>query len=215
MSSKPWWTVITSKELFQLRSRLLRFLEREFSGVVASDREDLVQDALVVLIRNKERVLPDDDGLYRYARRVAKNAALDLVKSAAHRMTTALKSSASGRAAPSSQRPVPLVPTDRGSNPKGPLGASRPGVRTFSEVADRFRLPSVEPSARAQLEKNEEILQIRKIFCELEDLNRLVLWSYVVDGQSINAIARQLGIGWHRVAYMIEHSLNRFRQHLS
>ena len=72
-----------------------------------------------------------------------------------------------------------------------------------------------QENSKINQEKNEEILQIRKIFCELEDLNRLVLWSYVVDGQSINAIARQLGIGWHRVAYMIEHSLNRFRQHLS
>ena len=191
MSSKPWWTVISSREFFQLRARLLRYLDKSFSGILAPDREDLVQDALLILIRNKERVLPDDDGLFQYARRVTKNAALDLVKSAAYHMSTA-------RSAAGSQVPV---------------GAS--ASEELTEVAHLGSPSFISPSAPVQFQKNEEILQIRKIFCELDDLNRLVLWSYVVNGQSINAIAEQLDIGWHRVAYMIEQSLNRFRRHLS
>lgn len=213
MSSQPWWTVISSRELFQLRTRLLRSLEKEFTGIVASDREDLVQEALLILIRNKEQVLPDDDGLFRYARRVAKNAALDLVKSASRRMATALKKVGAQRGA-GQVHPVRIPESSR--SPKGsPAPASASASDLLANAAEFLRSSSTVPSARAQSEKNEEIFQIRKIFCELEDLNRLVLWSYVVDGQSINAIAKQLNIGWHRVAYMIEHSLNRFRQHLS
>jgi RNA polymerase sigma factor (sigma-70 family) len=191
MSNKPWWTVISSRELFQLRARLLSYLDESYSGILAADREELVQEALLILIRNKDRVLPDDDGLFQYARRVAKNAALDLVKSAAYRMATA-------RSTGGSQAPV------------GPSASQKPAK------VGQFRGPStISPSASAQTEKNEEIRRIREIFCELDDLNRLILWSYVVDGQSINAIAKQLDINWHRVAYMIEQSLNRFRQHLS
>ncbi|GJM25540.1 MAG: hypothetical protein DHS20C16_19550 [Phycisphaerae bacterium] len=170
---------------------MLRFLEGTFSSVATADHEDLVQEALLILIRNKEQVLPDDDGLYRYIRRVAKNAALDLTKSAAYQKQATKH-------------------TVRSRVPVGP-----PAPKRRSDEPQLVDPTPASPSAQAQSQKNEEILQIRKIFCELDDLNRLVLWSYVVDGQSVNAIAKQLGIGWHRVAYIIEHSLNRLRRHLS
>ncbi len=178
MSSKPWWSVITSRELFALRKRLVRYLSESFGREIHRESEDLVQHAFLVLLRNKERVLPDDDGLFRYVRRVAKNAALDRIKSAAVRLH---------------------VPTAHG------VPADTAAEKT----------PTVQPSVLTQLEKNEEIRQIRKIFCELDDLDRLVLWSYVVDGVSINAIARQLGISWQQVSHLIEQSLARFRRRLS
>ncbi len=191
MSNNPWWTVISSKEIFQLRTRLSRYLEASFSSTVSSDRDDLVQHALLMLIRSKERVLPDDDGLFRFARQVAKNAALDLVKSKAHQLSAA----------------------------RGKIGSKiSVGASAESELTDiaRYLNPTnATTSSPAQSVKNEEILRVRKIFCELDDLNRLVLWSYVVDGNSINAIARQLDIDWHRVSDLIVESLDRLRQQIS
>ncbi len=191
MSSKRWWTVISSREICQLRKRLLSYLGRSFTSIVSADREDLVQQALLILIRNKERVLPDDDGLFRYLRRVAKNAALDLTKSSAHRIATARTR----------------------SDTRVSVGA--PALKGFSDVAQLLDFDANSLSAPAQTEKKEEIQEIRRIFCELDDLTRLILWSYVVDGQSINAIAEQLGKNWHQVDYMIEQSLERFRRQFS
>jgi DNA-directed RNA polymerase specialized sigma24 family protein len=53
---------------------------------------------------------------------------------------------------------------------------------------------------------------IRRIFDELEELDRLIVWSHVVDGESVQAIARRLGIGWHRVNATIQRVLVELRQ---
>ena len=52
---------------------------------------------------------------------------------------------------------------------------------------------------------------IWQVFCALDDLDRLVIWSYVVDGKSIREIARELDLNWHRVAGIIERTLRRVR----
>jgi transposase len=46
----------------------------------------------------------------------------------------------------------------------------------------------------------------------LEELDRLIVWSHVVDGESVQAIARRLGIGWHRVNATIQRVLVELRQ---
>ena len=61
-------------------------------------------------------------------------------------------------------------------------------------------------------EENEKIWQI---FCALDDLDRLVMWSHVVEGRSIRAVARDLGLNWHRVAAIIEETLRSVRIQLT
>jgi RNA polymerase sigma factor (sigma-70 family) len=58
----------------------------------------------------------------------------------------------------------------------------------------------------------EKKTTIRRIFDELEELDRLIVWSHVVDGESVQAIARRLGIGWHRVNATIQRVLVELRQ---
>ncbi|NOX58018.1 MAG: sigma-70 family RNA polymerase sigma factor [Planctomycetes bacterium] len=171
MSSKPWWTVISASELYALRARLDRVVIDSFGPSLDAEREDLVQHALLVLIRNKERVLPDDDGLFRYARRVLHRAVLDCMRS--HRRVT-----------------------------------------DYDRLASA-EIPPKQPEPPNLMDRDEKIQKIRDIFCELCDLDRLVLWSFVVDGQSINTIANQLDVNWHQVAQIIEQGLQTFRQHLS
>lgn len=80
-----------------------------------------------------------------------------------------------------------------------------------SDVAARV-LPAEMDDESARREKNEAI---REIFCELGELDRLILWSHVVDGRSINAIARELGVNWHRVAQAVERAVRRIRRRLA
>ena len=61
-------------------------------------------------------------------------------------------------------------------------------------------------------EESEKILQV---FCALNELDRLVVWSYAVDGKSIRAIARDLDLNWHRVARIIEEALRKVRGKLA
>ena len=56
--------------------------------------------------------------------------------------------------------------------------------------------------------------KIWHVFCALEDLDRLIIWSHVVDGKSIRAIARDLDLNWHRVAGIIEGTLRKVREQL-
>ena len=63
-----------------------------------------------------------------------------------------------------------------------------------------------------QLAKESE--KIWQVFCALDDLDRLIIWSHVVDGKSIRAIARDLDLNWHRVAGIVEGTLRRVRGQL-
>ena len=60
-------------------------------------------------------------------------------------------------------------------------------------------------------EKREENELFWQIFCALGDLDRLVLWSHVVEGKSIREIARELDLDWHHVAASIRDVLRRIR----
>ena len=68
-----------------------------------------------------------------------------------------------------------------------------------------------DPSPTEVAEENERIWGI---FCALSDLDRLVVWSYVVDEQSIRGIAQDTGLHWHRVAEIIRNALSEFRDRL-
>ena len=76
--------------------------------------------------------------------------------------------------------------------------------------AARLSVPGISPEVSA--EENEKIWEI---FCALDDLDRLVLWSHVVDGQSVRAIARELDLNWHCVAGIIDGTLRRVRRQLT
>ena len=56
--------------------------------------------------------------------------------------------------------------------------------------------------------------RIREIVCELDELDRLVLWSYVVDGRSKLAIAQDLGLNWHRIDKLLDRAFARIRQRM-
>jgi RNA polymerase sigma factor (sigma-70 family) len=60
----------------------------------------------------------------------------------------------------------------------------------------------------------EEAEKIWGLFCALDDLERFILWSHVVEGRSIRSIAQDLGLNWHRVAGIVEAALRVFRQAL-
>ena len=60
----------------------------------------------------------------------------------------------------------------------------------------------------------EENGRIWKIFRALDDLDRLILWSYVVDGRSIRKIAQEFDLNWHRVAEIIHITLHGIRNEL-
>ena len=77
-------------------------------------------------------------------------------------------------------------------------------------LQQRLPIPGMPPEALA--EENEKIWQV---FRALDDLDRLVIWSHVVDGKSIRAIARDLDLNWHRVAGIIEATLRRVRRELT
>lgn len=173
MPDLPWWTIISTTELLDLRRRLAKHVRATFGNTLGVESEDVVQHAFVVLFQRRERVKPERDGLYRYLQTVARNAALDRMKT------------------------------------------TRVRRKHHSEVVskDRDRAPSgiafAEPPLAGPVEENEKIW---RVFCALNDLDRLVLWSHVVERQSIRAIARDLDLNWHRVAGIIEGALRRIRR---
>lgn len=76
--------------------------------------------------------------------------------------------------------------------------------------ASKGAVPAPPPEEAAQ--ENEKIWEI---FCALGDLDRLILWYHVVEGQSIRAIARDLDLSWHDVAGVIEGALRAVRKKLT
>lgn len=81
--------------------------------------------------------------------------------------------------------------------------------RSNAEGVDRGSgLPSPGISPEESREQNEKIWSV---FCALDDLDRLVIWSYVVDGKSIRAISGDLGLNWHRVAGIISKAMRLLR----
>ena len=79
-----------------------------------------------------------------------------------------------------------------------------PPPRKAAEVAS-------PASQMDRLEKNEAI---QKIFCELNQLDRFIIWCRVVDGRSVQSIAREVDLDWHRVANTIDRVLEQFRRQL-
>ncbi len=174
MVDSPWWDTILPAELVDLRKRLLKDLGSEFAKALRTELEDIVQHAFVVLFRRRESVKADDDGLYRYLKTVAGNAAVDRIRT-------------------DSRRKQRLSDVNSG--------------RRYYESPETA--PETQPSWGA-----EDSERIRRVFCALGDLDRLVTWGYVVEGQSIRAIARDLDLNWHCVARTIERTLRRVRREL-
>ena len=73
----------------------------------------------------------------------------------------------------------------------------------------RAPVPGIPPEGLA--EENDNVW---KVFCALDELDRLVVWSHIVDGKSIRAIARDLDLNWHRVAGIIEGTMREVRRQL-
>ena len=101
------------------------------------------------------------------------------------------------------------------------IKAARRGYEHASQVrlrrADRAstwgapETPQELPAEELPADEREKIWQV---LCALDDFDRLLLWSHVVEGKSIRAIARDLDLNWHRVAGVIERSLRRVRVEL-
>ncbi len=175
MSNSPWWTTISTADLLVLRRRLVADVRGEFGDALDTEVEDIVQHAFVVLFKRRLRVKVDEDGLYRYLKTVARNAARDRVRTMRRR-----------------QKPLPEAALRRGQHAlKGAVPAPPPEGAT---------------------EEHEEIWEV---FCALGELDRSILWSYVVEGQSIRAIARELDLNWHHVAGIIEKALRAVRRKLT
>ena len=68
-----------------------------------------------------------------------------------------------------------------------------------------------EPAPSSEEEKE----RIWEFLCALSDLDRLVLWSHVVEGKSVRAIARDLDLNWHRVSGILRTTLERVRRKLT
>jgi len=87
MSDAPWWKTISTDQLLSLRRRLLEYLAMEFGDApsLGGEYDDVVQQAMVVLFQRRSSVDPAEDGLYRYVRTVARNAALDRIRRAQRR----------------------------------------------------------------------------------------------------------------------------------
>jgi RNA polymerase sigma factor (sigma-70 family) len=169
VSSTAWWTGITADDVLRLRARVVAFLAATFPTLSAADCDDLTQQAFVGLLRHREKVRPDDDGLFRYLAAAARNAALDRFKSMAVRRRADLPESA-GR--------------------------------------------SLDPAPDAATQGEEQNERIREIFCELDALDRFVLWRSVVDGRSLQSIANELDLNWHRVDAILARTLREVRRRL-
>jgi RNA polymerase sigma factor (sigma-70 family) len=74
------------------------------------------------------------------------------------------------------------------------------------------RVTEFGPSALAEVLLRENKQAIRTFLGELDQLDRFILWSHVVDGRSIHAIAQELGIGWHRASATVERLLGELRR---
>ena len=173
MPVSRWWTTVSTVELLDLRRRLVEYVRSEFGASLEPELEDVVQQAFVVLLQRRESVDPAEDGLFRYLKTVARNAALDRLRTARRR-----------------QKHFPEVISKLGHPP-----GQAPGT------------PSAEPA--------EESERIWEFFRALDELERLMLWSHVVEGKSIRAVARDFDLSWHRVAGVIEGALRRARRELS
>jgi RNA polymerase sigma factor (sigma-70 family) len=62
------------------------------------------------------------------------------------------------------------------------------------------------------LEADEENEKVWQVFCALDELERLLVWSHAVEGKSIRAISQELNLNWHRVADMLYSALRRLRK---
>jgi RNA polymerase sigma factor (sigma-70 family) len=175
MADAPWWTTFSAAELLELRRRCLEYLHSRFGAEIEAELEDVVQRAFVALLRRRESVSPDDDGLFRYLRTVARNAAIDRLKTIRQH-----RADAQIRAAQRQGEPL----TDPMREEPGPSSG-------------------------------EEKERIWEFLCALSDLDRLVLWSHVVEGKSVRAIARDLDLNWHRVAGILRATLDGVRRKLT
>jgi RNA polymerase sigma factor (sigma-70 family) len=75
--------------------------------------------------------------------------------------------------------------------------------------------PIEAPDSTENADAADEQTKIWQIFCALGDLERLIVWSHVVEKQPVRAIARELDLNWHRVARTIDSALRRIRRELN
>jgi len=81
----------------------------------------------------------------------------------------------------------------------------------------RHRMPpgsTSPPSPAQQAVLREESEEIRKVFRELGELDRLIVWSHIVERRSIRAIAGDLDLGWHQVADTVKRVLHDIRRRM-
>jgi RNA polymerase sigma-70 factor (ECF subfamily) len=71
------------------------------------------------------------------------------------------------------------------------------------------------PRPEQELELREETEIVQNFFRELDELDRLIIWSYLVEARSIRSIALELGLNWHRVSASIDRMLERIRRRLA
>jgi RNA polymerase sigma factor (sigma-70 family) len=78
-------------------------------------------------------------------------------------------------------------------------------------------LPQAESTSHftAPGEIRDEGEKIRRIFYELGPVDRLVLWRHVVDGRSVQAIARELGLNWHQADQLLKRILAEVRRQMN
>ncbi len=97
MTPSPWWTTVKSADLLELRRRLVFAIHSDFPALVEAEVEDVVQQAFITLFKRRDGVNSDDDGLFRYIKTVAKNNALDRIRTAKRRRGHAAAAAAARR----------------------------------------------------------------------------------------------------------------------
>jgi len=89
-------------------------------------------------------------------------------------------------------------------------------IKTESLRAHRRReaagMADSDSAGLAHLLLHENKAAVQTFLGELPELDRFIIWSHVVDGRSIHAIAQELGIGWHRASAILERVLGGLRR---
>lgn len=78
--------------------------------------------------------------------------------------------------------------------------------------AEAVKPPPDDPTPLWAVLLREKNQAIRDFLDELDEVDRFMVWSHVVDGKSIQAVAREVGIGWHRAAARIQQVLSSMRR---
>ncbi len=82
----------------------------------------------------------------------------------------------------------------------------------IAEIAARTIIARRRPAPGPELV--EQIIRVREFFCNLDDVDRLVVWGHVVDGRSLREVASELDLRWRDAAEIVDRSLRRLRRWL-